>query len=169
MNNKKGYTLIELIMVIVILGIFFSLSAGSLIPIFTKGFTTSGDREELRNQARLVTTLLSRDVRNMQDANSLLTAGSSNIVFTNVDGQQIGYSLSGATLNKTINGTSYELASNVKTLQFLYLDNNLATIAGPILGPTLTTNVRIIDTTLVLSNNGQQISVDFQVRPRNVY
>lgn len=166
--NNKGYTLIELVTVIVILGVFFGLAASSLIPIFSKGFIFSNDREDLRFSARQIQTLLSRDIRNLKDYRSLLSADSNNLEFINVDNQQVSFALTNQILNKTIDGISYEVSDKVVSLRFSYLDNDLAELIAPILGPTLTTNVRVVAATIVLAQNNQQLTVDFKVRPRNL-
>lgn len=75
-HNQKGFTLLELITVIVILGIL-ATSVSSFIRYGTQSFTNAVDREEVIASARFAIERLNREIRNSLP-NSLRTIGASN-------------------------------------------------------------------------------------------
>jgi len=58
----KGFTLIEMVMTIIIMGIIF-IGTGSLIELGTKGYVDTIDRQRIQNQALFVIEKLSREIR----------------------------------------------------------------------------------------------------------
>ncbi|MEH6385600.1 MAG: type II secretion system protein [Colwellia sp.] len=78
MNSKvkqKGFTLLELITVIIILGVL-ATSVSSFLRYGIEAFTNATDREELISSARFAIERLNREVRNALP-NSLRTLGAS--------------------------------------------------------------------------------------------
>lgn len=61
-HKQKGFTLIELIITIVVIGIMVMGIAG-FIELGTKGYADTVDRQQLQNQARFVVEKLTREIR----------------------------------------------------------------------------------------------------------
>ncbi|MFT5635936.1 MAG: MSHA biogenesis protein MshO, partial [Cognaticolwellia sp.] len=75
-NKQQGFTLVELVTVIVILGVV-ATSITSFLRFGTKSYTDAADREALISTARFVIERLNREVRHALP-NSIRTIGADN-------------------------------------------------------------------------------------------
>lgn len=76
LKNQQGFTLIELVTVIVVLGVL-ATSISSFIRLGTQSYTDAADRDALLSTARFVVERLNREVRNALP-NSIRTIGVNN-------------------------------------------------------------------------------------------
>lgn len=167
LNSQKGFTLIELIMVIVITSIIASVAA-MLILEGAKSYQKEVSYSDIHNQGRLAIERMTREIRSGRQASEVgttvigaITGNPTNsLIFTDVTGTTITYSLSGTTLNRTVSGTPSPLANNVTTLQFRHYDN-----AGNF--TTVPANVWLIEIYLITSNAGESLPLRVRVHPRN--
>ncbi|MEW6408718.1 MAG: prepilin-type N-terminal cleavage/methylation domain-containing protein [Nitrospirota bacterium] len=143
MNNNRGFTLIELVILIIILGIIASISA-LMIAELVRSYTTGRDISESQVHGQTALERIARELREIRaDDNpsplpsripvittftvTTLEFRSSNISNPPDDsqGDLISFSWSGNAgdpLVFTLNGTSSNLATNVQSLQFKYYD-----------------------------------------------
>lgn len=158
-RQMPGFTLIEFIMVIVIMGILFSLGGGLL----SQGFqaTYSGmDIIRADWQARLAFERMSRELRLILNQNSLNISVPNQITFIDTAGENITYALSGNQLvrnNKT-------LASGVSTLNFTYYDRNRNVISSA----AQASLVRFIVINMVITEGNTNHSFYTGINPRNL-
>jgi len=126
-RQAGGFTLIEMIMVIVITGLIASL-AGIMLHHGVRAYVLSGELTEIDWQGRLALERLLRDLRRLRSATpaDLTMSPADRITFVDRDNQTISYALSGATLTR--NGQP--LADGVGALNFDYLRNDGKTTAA---------------------------------------
>jgi len=119
-SNKKGFSLIELMVVVVILG----LMVLGLVTFFTGGVRSwiSGQSQlEAQRNARQAMDIMVREIR---EGNSFaIGAGNDSITIsypTSFGKSSVTYSLSSSTINRDGN----QLINNVKTLSFSSTDSS---------------------------------------------
>ncbi len=123
MKGKEGYTLIEILLVLVIIGIL----AGILIEPFRQGvqsYVGIETRADLTSQAREDTVRIVRELRNIRteadNTPEISTANATSITFTDVMDNGVSFSLSGSTVLRKTD----ILADKVSSLQFRYFDGS---------------------------------------------
>ncbi len=134
MKGKEGFTLIEIILVLVIIGVL----AGILIEPFrlgVKSYIGIETRADLTSQAREATSRMVREMRNIRkqadNTPEINTANATSIIFTDVQDNGVTFSLSGSTVLRNTN----ILADKVSSLQFRYFDgSNTELTSFPLIG-----------------------------------
>jgi len=165
--KKNGFTLIEIVITIVLLGIVVSLSAHGLIVLLVKGFSFSND--QVHSRQRTVHTLMARSLRSLRDDRSVITAASNQIEFIDNGNNQIGFRVSGNTLINEVNTVMFDLLDQVTTASFTYYDDYEAPLAAPQSGSGNITNIRFIRVRVMSQDErGQVTTLNFQVRPREL-
>jgi hypothetical protein len=120
----------EMIVVIVLIGIVFSIGATLLGQIFTAYFTTR-DIEDADWQGLIALERISRDLRELRTAADLNTTfpTANALSFTDRYGSLVEYSLNGTALVRSTDGTAYTLADSIGGLSFAYLQSDGQTAA----------------------------------------
>jgi len=130
MNNNKGFTLIEMIMVITLLGIVAAIIA---IPLLqgARGWFDATTREGITQSGRIGIERMTREIRNTarkSDNTPCISAAlATSFTFSDMSGDltacnTITFSWAGAG-NPIIRGAD-TLADNVNSLSILYYDSN---------------------------------------------
>ena len=168
-QNNNGFTLVETIIVIVILGIVVAIGAASI--------TTAADalafltvRADMDQSADAAMGRISEEIVRLKDDTSISTASATQFSFTDVDDTLITYSLSGTDLMRTTLASSDILASNVASIAFSYYDDSDTELAIPgdiVLSPL--TNIRRIQVLLTFQIGASyEFNYQTQIRPRNL-
>jgi prepilin-type N-terminal cleavage/methylation domain-containing protein len=133
MEDKRkiyGFTLMEIIMVIILLAIF-SLGLGYFIMRAADSWQFLTSRYKAEQDARLCFNFIVRDLREISvDEHSdpeISSADSTSITFTNSDGDQISYSLSSNILYRN----SDPLVANIGSFQLQYYNKQMNEIINP--------------------------------------
>ena len=157
-SNEKGFTLIELIMVIIITSIIASIAA-MLILEGAKSYQKEVSYSDIHNQGRLAIERMAREIRLIRSATAadISTMTAANIVFNDVNGTNIQFSLAGTTISRSGN----TLANNVQSLAFSYYQQNGTTVAA------LPTDVWFVQIDLTTVNAGETLAMRLRVHPRN--
>jgi prepilin-type N-terminal cleavage/methylation domain-containing protein len=134
--TTQGFTLIEMVMVIVILGILTALTA----PIFSQGLTAARlTTENLSTLAKLryATERLAREIRQVNHnggSYDVSTMAATNMVFTKADtvSTTVSITVSGATITLAYSAPAVfgVLTDEVSNMSFAYYDNNGAVTAS---------------------------------------
>ncbi|MFH1414389.1 MAG: prepilin-type N-terminal cleavage/methylation domain-containing protein [Candidatus Omnitrophota bacterium] len=164
MKQRKAFSLIEMIMVMVILGIIAGIGA-PLIAETGRGWLLHVQRKEMSESARIAIDRMTREIRRIKDTTSVITASNTAFQFVNIDDENITFDSSGTTLRRTIDGTTNELADNLDSISFTYYDTSGSTITTPDVSPQ-ETDIRRIEISLTFSLGGTQLTVVSQVWPR---
>lgn len=157
MSKRRAFSLIEFVMVIVIIGILVAIGVPLLMEA-ADAWLLQSQRKEMSESAKIA---IDRMVREIRRATSITTAQAATLQFTDIDSQNITFTRSGATLQRTLAGTTNNLADNATSLTFAYYDasgNPTAVLA----------DIRRIQINLSFSLGGTQISLQSQVSPRRL-
>lgn len=133
-RGRKGFTLIEIVMVIVLLSII-STTAALIIVTGTDSYVELGRISDLTTKGRAAVERITREVRLVRcsdttpsteclpDATDITTATSTEIAFVNKNDQVRGLRLNGTTIEVNVGGTYYVLVDDVTAFNIDYLDN----------------------------------------------
>ncbi|MEW6330519.1 MAG: type II secretion system protein [Pseudomonadota bacterium] len=165
----RGFTLIEMVAVIVLLGIIFGFGGVFLGNVFT-GYTLKRDATDAEWQAKVALERMARELRavRLATAADLDIASAAQVRFTDTDGNGVCFYRSGNRVMRSANGpasacgttNAQPLADNVTSLTFTYWDNTgtaTATVA----------NVYYITVDLTVAEGGYSGQFRTNVRPRN--
>lgn len=165
MKKNKGFTLIEVIIVIIVIGIV-SVIIGSMLLGVVKAWTFKFNRNDILWDGRLALDRMTREIRAIKNSTSVTTATSSQFRFTDTGNKDITYSLSSTNLNRTENGTANLLAENVSGLTFTYYNSSDAVIPSPAVSPSAT-DIRRVRINLMLTKNGQNVYLQSDASAKN--
>lgn len=142
MKNTNGFTFIEFIIVIVLIAILGGVAA-LMIKQNYKGYFTAQKITALATNANIATDDLMRELEN---AASMTTLGTTSFTFVNQKGQSIAIDLSGTTLRRNVNaGGVQTLCNQVTNVAFSWFDQAFATTAVP-------ANVRFVTMQMTTTN-----------------
>lgn len=157
--KRTGFTLIEVIMVLVILGIV----AGIVTPFVANAiryWDLVRKERELISTARYAVNRVVREIRQLKNTNSITTYTDTDFAFTRIkaDGtdENVEFQQSGDILLRN----SDELADDVQSLTFTYLDVNGGTTSTP-------SSMRMVRIQLVLESGAVKINIRSLGRFRN--
>jgi prepilin-type N-terminal cleavage/methylation domain-containing protein len=156
----QGFTLIEMVMVILIMSIIIGMSSSLL----TQGLNSFPAGEDIVNanwQGQIAMERLSRDILLIRSPADITTLAADNLAYTDVSNNTVAYSLSGTNLTLTQNGNSEILADGVQSLTFTYFDRNGASTATATL-------VRMIRISINVTQNNVIYTLTTMIYPRNL-
>lgn len=156
-----GFTLIELIIVIIILGIIAAIAA----PILNEGFQSYFGIEGMGTayaKSELALARLSRDLRQVGYTTAITTATATQLVFTADDNSTVTYSRTGNSLmrNSSVTGNQV-LANNVTAINLSYFTS------GGVATSTLSL-IRYIGVNLTFATDSTTFTTWQLVNPRDM-
>jgi len=176
MNNtldRKGITLIELVMTMVLMGIVALVVANALSTGVTAFFTTDNRKESL-DQGRIALDRMAKEIRNLRDSDDVNASSATQFCFTDTEGVQINYSYAGTNLRRATGnctaGSGATLSANITSFSFDYIRADGTVDASfvdtdPDNPATDTKKIRI---TLTSTASGESVSLETEVWPRNL-
>jgi prepilin-type N-terminal cleavage/methylation domain-containing protein len=123
-KNEAGFSIIEIVIVILIIGILAAISSRVLL----EGSTTYYKAQDVMVgywQGKIAMQRFARDMGKVRSKNNISTATATNLVFTDVEGNNVNYQLSGSSL--TINGKTLADGIDLANSSFQYFDDTLTT------------------------------------------
>lgn len=124
-RGEPGFTLVELIVVIVIAGIAIGISMG-IMNIQSQTFVRLFTRNDLMTDAKSTLRQFRLDFQQMSP-DSITTMTDTDFIFTDFDGNTVSYQFSGNTLTR--NGSGF--LQNLQAFPLNYLDNSLVPTTVP--------------------------------------
>lgn len=147
MRTIKGFTLIEMVVVMVITGIVTAIAATMISAGFTSYFT-GVNVTALNNQATIAMLRMSKELK---QATGFSAINATNTTFTTTAGSTITYNWSNPNLIRT--GASAQTLSNQMTsFSLAYYQANFSVTAIP-------TDVRAVTITMTLGNGNETVSL----------
>jgi prepilin-type N-terminal cleavage/methylation domain-containing protein len=157
--RKNGFTLIELVVVISVVGIISTI-IGSMLLGAIDAWAFKFNRNDILWDSRLAMDRMTREIRTIRNAASITTASSSQFRFIDAGNKDITYGMSSTNLNRTENGATNLLAENVSSLAFTYYD-----ASGAVTGVLV--NIRRVRISLTLTKNGENVYLRSDASTRN--
>jgi len=158
-DTNKGFTLTELVMVIVIVGVIAGLFAPLISAALDSWFFTKTERDVLFS-TRLAMNRMVREIRQIKDTSSINTFTSAEFEFVDIDDNTINFQQSGTSLNRNSNELTDKL-QNPGGLTFTYLDSDGAVTA-------VSTSVRMVRIKLILTSGDSSITIQSLARFKRV-
>lgn len=144
MKLSKGFTLIELVIVIVLVGIIGSSTALLLRQTF-KSYFTGKKITDIALKTSIASNILIREIKNLEVLNSI---AATSMTYTNHKGESITIDFNSSNLRRSVNSASAQILCNqVSSVAFNYYDSTYAVTATP-------ANVRYITVTLTTQDEG---------------
>lgn len=149
----RGFTLIEMILVVVIISILSAVSARVLNAIFTSYFRGQ-DLINADSEARVALRRVSIDLHNLRSTADITTASASVLTFTDLNGNAISYQLNASQLVRN----NLALAKNTQSIVFQYYDAAGILLVAPVSALNIPL-IRYIKLTLVINSFTYTIGV----------
>jgi prepilin-type N-terminal cleavage/methylation domain-containing protein len=124
-SRNAGFTLIEIIIVIVIVGVISTIAA-LIILEGAKAFSIEDRRSNVHYQARLAVERMAREIRLIRSrtGTDIPVMAANDLSYTDVSGNQMRYQLVGNAIQHSQNATVQPLATNVTALAFTYFQQD---------------------------------------------
>lgn len=160
MKSQKGFTLIELVMVIILLSIVAAI-ASKMLTQGLNALLTGQNVISANWQGQIAMERMSRDILLVRSPAAITTIAANNFAFTDMSNNTVSYSLSGTSLTLTQNGNSEVLANGILSLTFSYFDRNGTSTATA----TLVRQIRI---SINVTQNNANYTLTTAIYPRNL-
>ncbi|MBU1727391.1 MAG: prepilin-type N-terminal cleavage/methylation domain-containing protein [Candidatus Omnitrophica bacterium] len=160
MINKKGFSLIEIVIVLVVVGVLTVMTVPFITSIFDAWLTNKTERD-LIFSARSAMNMMTREIRQVKNLTNINTFTATEFDFYNTDDARIDYKQSGTQLLRN----SDEVTDKLKAsggLNFTYLDAN-NTVTGT------KADIRLVRIRLILESGIDNVTVENMARLRNPY
>jgi type II secretory pathway pseudopilin PulG len=165
LRKNSAFSIIELVMVIVLVSIIFAVTAPLMLSI-ASGWQLAQARNELSASAMVAMDRMIREIRQLKNNTSVITANSSTFSFVEINSNTVTYNVSGGHLMRTVGATASQLADYVSVLTFTYYNAAGTVITTPLVSPSATNITRmVIDLTFL---SGTSLSFESGVSPRNL-
>lgn len=161
-QKTRGFTLIELVMAITLMGLFVSAATVAFTPVL-KTWSLNVPRSEITDATEFALSRMSYEMTQLKDAAGVLVAQGNRFQFIDVSDNTVDYTLSGTDLTRN----SDILSRGVQSLSFTYYDVNGAVLATPQVSPSHT-DIWSVQISVTGQRDGQSVSMTSQVRPRNL-
>jgi len=161
-RRQSGFTLVEMSVAIVILGILSMGITSFMTPLMNlmahKNFVNGPATE-----ARLAMAKMIRDINQIADNESVITANTGTLSFTNSSSETVTYALSSGTMTRN----SVTIAKFITSLAFTYYNISNGVISTPSVSPN-ETDIRRIQAQITVSAGGETATIRGQMFPRNL-
>lgn len=144
-STQHGFTLIEFILTLVIMGII-SVTIGRILFHSYQTFLTAQNISEVDWQGFLVLEKLVDDIHAIRSNTSISTAGTNQLVFTDVNGNTVQYQFSGTSILRN----SIVLANKAQSFSLSYRDKNGTVTATPSAIAYISVTVTMLQNNLAL-------------------
>ncbi|HCW77058.1 MAG TPA: hypothetical protein DHU63_11050 [Candidatus Marinimicrobia bacterium] len=156
-QHQRGYTLMELIVVILMLGIVGSMTL-RLMSATMETYEMVMMRSQIVNDGRLFASRFYREVKPLPFSDSLLVAGNKSLQWKTQSGRIYTYTITGSQVNRQVNsGLDQMLVSHVdyNNSAFTYYDSTNTELSSVPLNSSDRMRVRLIGATMRFSSGSE--------------
>lgn len=121
--NSKGFTLIEAVITIVIVGVISGIAA-MIILQGMRAYTKEQNLSGVHYQARQAMERMAREIRLIRSTTDITASTATNLQFTDVNGSTLGFQWTIPILNRWNGASNDILASGVAAFSFSYYKND---------------------------------------------
>jgi prepilin-type N-terminal cleavage/methylation domain-containing protein len=160
-ENQKGFTLIEIIITIIIIGIVSSVAIG-IVSICAESISRVSNSSRGQSDLRMVMRIIRSDFQKIK-ASKIDSDHMDNdeLFFKDIDGNDVNYQLTNSALQRQVNNNSWQtILTNVQQNPFTYLNQNLSSTTNRL-------NVKFINVSLEVNYNGNVKSLNDRFYLRN--
>lgn len=166
LSDNKGFTIIELVITMVLIGIVAYIAADAMSTGF-KAFFVTDNRKEALDQARIAMERMTREIRNVRSSSDIGTANPTEFCFINIEGTRVSFRYSANAITREEPAVcpgsgGNTLANSVTGFSFSYLQSN----GSP--DPTPPNNTKRITINLTTTISGESVTLQSEVWPRNL-
>ena len=158
-KSDSGMTLIELILVMVLVAILSGFIS-KIIYYEINTYEMIADRKDELQSSRYAFHVMTRDIRQVLNPESIFHASVDSLTFDDVDTTMISYKYQ----NNEILRNGDLLVDGVSNFYFYYFDDAGNPLADPVPDPT---EIRVIELNLSNTVHSQVINSKIKVTPRN--
>lgn len=163
MRSARGFSLFELVITIVVLGIIAAAAAPFLTASF-QGYFTGRDIAETDWHARVAIERMSRELRTIRAPADLTITSASDISFTDIDGNLIRYCMGGV---GGCPGAAGELTRNAQPLAIGVTGLTFSFLTRAAAATAAAAQVYYVTTEFTLTRSSVTKAYRFTVSPRN--
>lgn len=161
--NPKGFTLIEIVITIVIIGILAGLAAVIILQ-GVRAYSTEQSRSDVHYQARLAMERMAREIRIIRSPAAITVSTATNLRFTDVNGAVLGFQWINPTVYRWNGAGNDVLATGVNPFSFNYFRNDGVT---PAVLPADLGLLWYIDIVMTSQQGGETLQMRTRIHPRN--
>lgn len=168
LRQSKGFTLIEIIITIVVVGIIASLAA-MIILQGVRAYSDERSRSDVHYQARLAMERMAREARMVRSCSAISGPAnpSATLSFTDINGNAVSYTVNAGTGVLSRGAGADLLATGITSAQpFRFLDQN-GNVTTACSVPTAPTDIWFIEISLMDTQNSETLQMRTRVHPRN--
>ncbi|MBI4683862.1 MAG: type II secretion system protein [Nitrospirae bacterium] len=166
-RGKKGFTLIELVITMVLISIVAFIAADA-ISTGLKAFFATDNRNEALQQVRIAMERTTREIRNVRSSADVGTGNATQFCFINTDGTMVSFRYSSNTIIREEpaacpGGAGNTLANNITALTLSYIRSDGTSDAA--FSAANTKRIRLVITSTV---SGESVTLQSEVWPRSL-
>ncbi len=165
LSSHKGFTLIELVMTMVLIGVIAYIVA-SAMSTGLKAYFTTDFRKEALDQARIAMERMTREIRNVKSNTDISTANATTFTFVDTSGTTISFALNAGNINRT-SGATNTLAAGISSAGiFTYVLSTGATTQSPV--PAEILLIKRVKIDITATKNTESVTLQSEVWPRSL-
>jgi len=172
-NNQRGFTLIEMILVVLAIGIIGTMAA-SMLSQGSDIYKETVYRQSFLGQARSTFWRMSREGGLQRNAENFTLSGPGKFYSTNAKNETVQFEISGSNdVNYIANsGTTYPLSNQVKTSASVFRyytssNDEIALTSGQTLTQTTASTVQLLYLDMYFKRDDDSIRLSSYIYPQN--
>jgi prepilin-type N-terminal cleavage/methylation domain-containing protein len=159
-SREKGVSLVELMVTVVLIGIIAAVTARMLV-IGAGTYDSVNTRNKVLHANRISFEMLTKDLRAIKSKSDITLANASQIIFNNLNDEQVNYSFSNGSLYRNSN----LFVEGLSSFQFTYFDDEGEDLSSPVSTPS---QIWEIDIAVDATVSSKPFHLESRLHPRNI-
>lgn len=158
--REKGVSLVELMVAVVLIGVIAAVTARMLV-IGAGAYDSVNARNKMLQANRISFEILMKDLRSIKSKNNIILANDAQIIFNNLNNEQVNYSYTNGSLFRNSN----LIVEGLSNFQFGYFDENGDALTCPVSIPSQIWAIEFAVDAIV---NSKPFHLENRLHPRNI-